>query len=105
MTVPTVERGRLPEVLLLDGDGRRQAVDVLDLRLLHLADELPGVGAERFDVPPLALGIDRVHRQRTFAGAARAAADRHLVPLDAGIDAFQVMLPRPADDDMRGQLG
>ena len=29
--------------LLLDADGRRQAADVLDLRLLHLAEELAGV--------------------------------------------------------------
>ena len=69
---------RVAQVLLLDGDRRRQAFDVIELRLLHLADELPGVGAEAFDVAPLAFGIDRVHRQRAFARAARAAADGHL---------------------------
>ena len=61
--------------LLFDADGRRQAADVLDLRLLHLAEELPGVGRQRFDVAPLSFGVDRVQRQRAFAGAAGAAAD------------------------------
>ncbi len=33
--------------LLLDGDGRREAADGVVLRLLHLPEELPGVGGER----------------------------------------------------------
>ena len=36
---------RVARVLLLDGHRGREALDVVDLRLLHLADELPGVGA------------------------------------------------------------
>ena len=69
---------RVARVALLDGDRRREAVDVIDLRLLHLADELPGVRAEAFDIPPLAFGIDRVHRERSLARAARPAEDGHL---------------------------
>ena len=100
--MPTVERGVWPSVLLLDGDRRRQAVDVIDLRLLHLADELPGVRAEALDVPPLALGVDRVHRQRALARAARAAADGHLVAGNLDVDALEVVLPGAADRDVRG---
>ena len=55
--------------LLLDGDGRRQAFDVLHRRLLQLAQELPGVGAEALDIAPLAFGVQRVHGQRTLAAA------------------------------------
>ena len=86
MTVPTVERGVWPALRLLDGDRGREAVDVIDLRLLHLADELPGVRAEAFDVAALAFGVDRVHRERGFAGAAGAAEDGHLVARDFDID-------------------
>ena len=46
--------------LLVDRDGRRQAVDLVDVRLLHLAEELAGVGAQALDVAALALGVDRV---------------------------------------------
>ena len=49
---------------LLDGNGRREPFDRIDVRLLHLLEELPRVGAERFDVPPLPLGKNRVEGQR-----------------------------------------
>jgi len=45
---------------LLDRDGRRQAVDLVDVGLLHHLQELPRIGRQRFDVAPLAFGIDGV---------------------------------------------
>ena len=90
---------RVAGVLLLDGDRRRKALDVIDLRLLHLADELPGVGAEAFDVAPLALGIDRVHGQRGLARAARPAADGQPVAGNVDVDALEIVLLRAADLD------
>ena len=93
---------RVARVALFDGDRGREAVDVVDLRLLHLADELAGVGAEAFDVAPLALGVDRVHRERGFAGAAGAAEDGHLVARDFYVDRAQVVLAGAADGDVRG---
>ncbi len=53
---PRVVRSRL----LLDGNRRRQAFDQVDIRLLHQLQKLPGVGRQRFDVTPLALGIQGV---------------------------------------------
>jgi hypothetical protein len=41
VTVPTVERGVARRALLVDGDRRREAVDLVDVGLLHLAQELP----------------------------------------------------------------
>ena len=90
---------RVPHVLLLDGDRGRQPLDMIELRLLHLADELPGIRTEALDIPPLPLGIDRIHRQRTLAGAAEAAADGHLIAGNFDIDPLEVVLPRAADDD------
>ena len=49
--------------LLVDGDGRAEALDLVDVGLLHLAQELAGVGGERFDVAALALGVDGVEGQ------------------------------------------
>ncbi len=46
--------------LLLDGDGGRQALDVVEVRLVQPAEELPRVGGEGFDVPALSLGEHRV---------------------------------------------
>ncbi len=58
--------------LLLDGDRRRQAVDVIDVRLLHHLEELARVGRKAFHVAPLALGIDGVEGERRLAGALKA---------------------------------
>ena len=46
--------------LLLDGNGRRQPLDQVDVGFLHLLEELPGVRRQRLDVSPLAFGVDRV---------------------------------------------
>ena len=55
--------------LLVDRDRRRQALDEVDVGLVHLAEELPGVGRQRLDVAALALGEDRVEREARLARA------------------------------------
>ena len=86
-------------VLLLDGDGRSEAVDQVDVRLLDALQELPRVGGERFDVAALALGIDGVEGERGFARAGDAGDDRELAVRDLEVDVFQVVGPRAADHD------
>ena len=58
--------------LLLDRDRRRQAVDLVDVGLLHHLQELARIGRQRLDVAALALGIDGVEGERGFAGAGQA---------------------------------
>ena len=87
--------------LLLDGDGRRQPGDLLDLRLLQRSQELAGVARQAFDVAPLALGVERVDRQRALARAAGAAADASSCARDVDVDPLQIVLPRAADRDRR----
>ena len=60
---PRVAVGRL----LVDRDRGRQALDEVDVGLVHLAEELPRVRRERLDVATLALGEDRVERERRLA--------------------------------------
>ncbi len=84
---------------LLDGDRGGQARDIADRRLLHLFEELPGVGTERFDVLAPALGVDRVERQRTLARAADARDDHELVARDAQADVLEVVLGGTGDRD------
>ncbi len=63
------DRGsRVPRrALLIDADRRGEAVDLVDVRLLHLAQELPRVGRERLDVPALSLRVDRVEGEAGLA--------------------------------------
>ena len=49
--------------LLVDGHRRRQALDEVDVGLVHLTEELPGIRRQRLDVAPLALGEDGVEGQ------------------------------------------
>ena len=48
--------------LLVDGNGRGQAVNLVDIRLVHLPQKLPCIGGQRLHIPPLPLGIDACQR-------------------------------------------
>ena len=83
--------------LLLDRDRGRQAVDLVDVRLLHHLQELARIGRERFDVAALALGIDGVEGERGFAGAGEAGEHHELVARNFEIDVLEIVLARAAD--------
>ena len=86
-------------ILLLDGDGRSDAVDHVDVGLLDALQELAGVGRERFDVAALAFGVDGVEGERRLAGAGDTGDHRQLVVRDLKIDVLEVMDPGPANNN------
>ncbi len=83
--------------LLLDRDRRRQAVDRVDVRLLHLLQELPRVGRERLDVAPLPLGEEGVEGERRLARAGDAGDHHELVAGDLEVEVLEVVLARAAN--------
>ncbi len=85
--------------LLIDRDGRAQALDEIDVGLLHLPEELPGVRREGLDVAALALRIDGVERQRRFARPGEAGEDDQRVPGQLQRDVPEVVLPGAVDDE------
>ncbi len=85
--------------LLLDGDGRRQPVDLVDVGLLHHLQELPRIGGERFHVAALALGVDGVEGERGFSRARQPGHDDEAVARQVEVDVLEIMLARPADGD------
>ncbi len=86
--------------LLVDGDRRRQPLDGVHVGLLHLAEELARIRAQRFHVAPLAFGVDRVEGQRRLAGARQPGEHDELVTRDRQRDVLQVVLARAADRDV-----
>ena len=86
--------------LLVDRDGGREALDLVDVGLLHLAEELARVGRERLDVAALSLGVDRVEGERRLARAGEAGDDDQLVARDLDVDVLEVVLARAAHDDL-----
>ncbi len=49
--------------LLVNGNGRGKPLNIVHLRLVHLPQELAGIGGQRLHVPPLPLGIDGIKGQ------------------------------------------
>ena len=77
--------------LLVDRDGRREAVNLVDIRLVHLAEELARVRRERLDIAALALGVDRIEGQGRLARAREARDDDELVARDVNVDVLEVV--------------
>src|SRR5690606_18578893 len=82
--------------LLVDGDRGREALDEVDVGLVHLAEELAGVGRQRLDVAALALGEDGVEGQTRLARAGQTGEHDQTVAGQIEVDPFQVVLPRSA---------
>ena len=85
--------------LLVDRDRRRQALDEVDVRLVHLAEELPRVGRQRLDVAALALGEDRVEGQARLARAGQPGEHDQRVAGQVEVDVLEVVLAGAADDE------
>ena len=85
--------------LLVDRDRGREPLDRVDVGLVHLPQELARVGRERLDVAALALGVERVERERRLARSGQPR-DAHEPPArQAHGHVAQVVLARSVDDD------
>ncbi len=88
--------------LLVDRDGGRQALDEVDVGLVHLPEELAGVRRERLDVAPLALREDGVERQAGLPRPGEAGEDDEAVARQVDVDAREVVLTGALDDEAVG---
>ena len=86
-------------ILLLDGNGGREAVHEVDVGLLDALEKLPGIGGQGFDVAALALGVDGVEGERALTGAGDAGDDRERVVRDVDVDALEIMGTCAANND------
>lgn len=82
---------------LIDGDSGGEPFDGVDVRFVHLTEELAGVGGERLHVAALTFGKNRVESQRGFAGTGQTGQDDQPVARDFHGDIFEVVFAR-ADD-------
>ena len=64
---------------LIDGDGRTQAVDAVNIRLVDIAQKLAGISRQGFNIAALAFRIDGVKGQGCLAAAGQAGHDNQLV--------------------------
>ncbi len=96
-----VARGRL----LIDGDRGGQALDEVHIGLVHLPEELPGVGGERLDITALPLGEDRVEGERGLARAGEPREDDEGVSGQVERDVPEVVLASATNDETVGHAG
>ncbi len=87
--------------LLVDGHGGAEALDEVDVRPVDLAEELPGVGGEGFHVPALALGEDRVERERRLAGAGQAREHDERIPRDVEVHVVEIVHTGTTNTELR----
>ena len=88
--------------LLVDRDGRAQALDEVDIRAVDLPEELARVRRQRLDVAALALGEDRVEGEARLAGARQAREDDQGVARDLEIHVLQVVDPSTSNAQLLG---
>ena len=89
-SAPRVRRRRL----LVDRDRGLQALDAIDVRPLHLLEELPRIKRQALHILPLPFGQQRVKRQRTFARSADARDHHEPIARNIDIHIVQIMRPR-----------
>ena len=93
-------RTRIPRrILLPNRHRRRDARDVIDVRLLHALQKLPRIRRQRLDVAPLPFRIHRVERQRRLPRSADAGHHRDGVVRDLDADVFQIVNARATNGD------
>ena len=88
-----------PRDALLDGHRRRETGDVVHIGLLHLLDELAGVGGHAVEEAALSLGKEDVEGERRLARSAEAGDDDEFVARDVERDVLEVVLARSGDAD------
>ncbi len=84
--------------LLVDRHRRGQALDEVDVGLVHLAEELAGVGRQALHVPALALGEDRVEGEARLAGPGEAGEHDQGIPGQVEGHVLEVVLAGTAHD-------
>ena len=86
-------------VALMQGDGRKNILYGVHIRLVHAVHELAHVRGKGFHITPLAFRIQRVHGQTCFPRSGRSRHHRQPPQGNVHIHILQIMLTGAADAD------
>ena len=86
--------------LLADGDGGRDALDVLYLRFVDAPQELTGVGREALHVPALSFGVQGIVGQGGLSAARKSGEHDELAVRKCQVDVLEVVHIGPFDEDV-----
>ena len=88
--------------LLVDADRRGEAIDLVDIGLLHLPQELARVGGERLDVAALPLRVDGVEGKAALAASRQPGDHDQAVARHLHVEVLEVVLAGAAHHDSVG---
>ena len=91
--------GVLAGGFLIDGNGRGKSLNGLHIRLVHLPQELPGIGRKALDVPALSLCVDGFECQGGLPGTGESGEHHQLVPGNPDAEMLQIVDIRIFDND------
>jgi hypothetical protein len=97
-------RGRRA-ALLLQSYRRRQPLNLIHLRRTDLMKKAPRIRRDRFQIPPLRLGVERAERQRGFPRPRDASEDNQRIAWNLHVDVLEIVLPRATHADKAGTAG
>ena len=78
--------------LLIDRDRRRQSLNGIHIRLIHLSQKLAGIRRQRLHITSLPLCVDRIKCQRRLPGTTESGKYNKLVSRHVQIDLLQIVL-------------
>ena len=76
---------------LVDGNGRAQTFDVVDIRFFHPAQKLAGICRERLHISALAFSINGIKGKRAFPRAGNTGDNDELITGDGDVYILQVV--------------
>src|SRR5660398_252496 len=85
---------------LIDGDGRREPLYGVHIRLVHAPQELAGIGGEALHIPPLPFRIDGVESKAGLTGAGEPGHYNEAVTRETKGDVLEIVLPGAGNDDL-----
>ncbi len=78
--------------LLIDGDSWREAINMVNIGLLHFVQKLTGIGGQRLNVPALTFSKYSIEGKAAFARTRKPGDNNKFVTGYDNIDVFQIML-------------
>src|SRR6266404_9162239 len=88
---PDRRTGVVCRAFLVDRDGRGEAINVINIWLLHFIQELARIGRQGLDIAALSFGKNGIKGQAALARAGKTRNDHQLVARNSHIDVFQVV--------------
>ena len=85
--------------LLINGNGRGEALNLFHVRFVHQSQKLPGVSGQALDVATLPFRVDGVKGQRRFSRSRQTRKHDEFVAGQIQIDVLQIVHLGPADFD------